>query len=91
MILKASTMSRNMSAIGSSTIAPLLAKPTRLAYVYPSTATAAHDVSISSHRITLSALVPVHRATLPTFGDGLICGLPDVPHIAKSCQIEQLC
>jgi len=91
MILKASTMSRNMSAIGSSTITPFLTKATRLAYVIPSATSAAHDVSVSSHQITLSALVLVHRAKLPTFGDGLTCGLRGVPHIARSCQIEQLC
>ena len=33
-----------MSVIGSSTICPFLTKATRLAYVYPSTATAAHDL-----------------------------------------------
>ncbi len=93
MILKASTMSLRMSAIGSllSTILPFLTKATRLAYVIPSATTAAHNVTISSHRITLSALVPVHRAKLPAFCDGLTYGLPGVPHIARSCQIEQLC
>ncbi len=92
MILKASTMSLRMSAIGSllSTILPFLTKVTRLAYVYPSTATTAHDVRISSHQITSSALVLVHRATLQASCDGLTCGLPGVPHIARSCQIVRL-
>ena len=45
-ILKASTMSLRMSAIGSllSTILPFLAKPTWLAYVIPSATSATHDV-----------------------------------------------
>ncbi len=93
MILKASTMSLRMSVIGSllSTILPFLTKATRLAYVIPSATSAAHYIIISFHRITSLALVPVHRATLPTFCDGLTFGLPGVPHIARSCQIEQLC
>jgi hypothetical protein len=37
-------MSLRMSVIGSATITPLQAKATRLAYVYPSTTTATHDL-----------------------------------------------
>ena len=92
-ILKASTMSLRMSAIGSllSTILPFLTKATRLAYVIPSATSAAHYITISFHRITLSARLLVHRATLPAFCGGSTYGLPGVPHIARSCQIEQLC
>jgi hypothetical protein len=50
MILKASTMSLRMSAIGSllSTILPFLTKATRLAYVIPSTASATLDLVVNS-------------------------------------------